>query len=78
VNAHAQVAEQSAEGVVLALRARQVDRVQEAVGRVVEGSAERRTRPVDEDVAQRRGRAVAAVPQGGSAHRVSIASGVAV
>ena len=39
------------EGVVLALGDVEVDRVEEAVGRVVEGPPERRAGPLDEDVA---------------------------
>jgi hypothetical protein len=75
VNADAELGEQGGEGVVLALGERQVDRVQESVVRIVEGSTEGRTRTMDEDVAQRRRGAVAAVPQGDLAHRASIAAG---
>ena len=60
--------EQLDEGVVLALGDVEVDRVEEAVGRVVEGPPERRAGPLDEDLAERRGHALGAVGQGGRVH----------
>ena len=54
------------EGVVLAARDVEVDRVQEPVRRIVERSAERLARPFDEHVAQRRGHALGAVARGRS------------
>ena len=59
------------ERVVLAACELEVDRVEEAVGRIVEGGAERRPRPLDEDVEQRRGHALGAEPAIGGQHRRS-------
>ena len=58
---------------MLALRDVEVDRVEEAVRRVVERPPERRAGPLDEDVAQRRGHALGAVPHAGGRHRGRIA-----
>ena len=52
--------QQLREPIVLALRDVQVARVEEAVRWVVERRAERRARPLDEDVEQRRGHALGA------------------
>ena len=61
------------EGVVLALGDVEVDRVEEAVGRVVEGAPEGRPRPLDQDVAQRRGHALGAEGEGHGLHPCRIA-----
>lgn len=55
VDVHAETEEQVDVGVVLALSGDQVDRVVEAVRRIVERGAEGRPRAVDEDLAQGRG-----------------------
>ena len=68
--------EQLHEPVVLALRDRQVARVEEAVGGIVERPAERRTRPLDEHVAQRRGHALGAEGALDGRHGARIAAGV--
>ena len=52
------------EDVVLALRDVEIDRMEEAVGRVVEGGPERGPRSLDEDVEQRSGHALGAVRRG--------------
>ncbi len=46
--------EEAREGIVLATRQLQVDRMAEAVGGLVEGCAECGARPLDENVAERR------------------------
>ena len=51
----AQIAEDPHEHVVLGLRPTEVDRVMEAVRRIVERPAERAPGTLDEDVGQRRG-----------------------
>ena len=57
------------EGVVLATRELEVDRVQEPVGRVVERGAERRAGPLHEHVAQWRRHALGAEPASDGRHR---------
>ena len=68
--------EQLDEPVVLALRDRQVARVEEAVGGIVEGGTERRTRPLDEHLAQRRGHALGTEGAFDGRHGARIAAGV--
>ena len=58
VDGGAEAGEQFGERVVLALGERQVHGVEEAVGRIVERPPEGRSRPLDEDLAQRRGHAL--------------------
>ena len=62
--------EQLDERVVLALGDVEVDRVQEAVGRVVEGGPEGRTGSLDQHVAQRRDHRLGAVGTIGHDHRM--------
>ena len=57
------------ERVVLAPREVEVDRVEEAVRRIVEGGAEGRPGALDQDVEQRRGHALGAEPPIRGHHR---------
>jgi hypothetical protein len=72
VDRRAETRQQLDERVVLAHCHVEVDRVQEAVRRIVERPAEGRPRPLHEDLAQRRGHALGAVPasDGGHARRI--------
>ena len=66
VDGGAEGLEECGQGVVLALRGGQVDRVQIAVRGVVEGGAERRRGAFDQHLAQRGGHALGA--EGAGAH----------
>ena len=68
-----EASQQLHEPVVLALGDIEIDRVQEAMRRIVERPTERLTGPLDQDVVQRRGHALRAVPQQGGRHRGRIA-----
>jgi len=57
------------ERIVLATRDREVDRVEEAVCRIIEGGAERESRTLDQDVEERGGHALGAEATVGAGHR---------
>jgi hypothetical protein len=68
VDADAEPVERLHEVVVLALGGGKIDGAEEPVGRVVEGAPERRSGPLYEDVAERRGRAAGADAKPGGDH----------